>query len=166
MMSRRVTHHGFTLIELLVVLIILSVIISMAVVWARPVSEARRLQATAQQCQRVLQAAEQRATLTSAVLGLQITAGGLQFYRYVVQRDRLRWVRLADDRLSQPRLFAEQKLQVHWNPHQPARLVISPSGEVTPFTLTLANQRHTFGYRLSVNAAGAMALQQVTWGKP
>lgn len=164
-MQRRLMA-GFTLIELLVVLIILGVVISMAVTLVRPMSDARRAQVTAQQCQRVLQAAEQEALLTPAVLGLEITPQGLQFYRYVIDHNHLRWQPLHPDHLSQPRLFADQGLQVTRSPRTPRKLVISASGEVTPFRLTISNAHHTLGYRVSVNAVGAITISPLSEHAP
>lgn len=162
-MQRRGLRRGFTLIELLVVLVILSVVISLAVVWVRPMSDARRLALTAQQCQRVLLAAQQQAMLTPAVLGLEVTPQGLKFYRYVVEHDRLVWRPLKSDGLSQPTLFKQQGVLATRMPRQPHWLVISASGDVTPFQLQLSNTAGTFGYRITVNAAGAIS--SAPWSK-
>ena len=141
---------GFTLIELLVVLLIIAIITAIAVLSFHDFGGARRTKLIFQKIQWVVSAAQDRALLQPAVLGLVVTNKGYVFYRYV-QNDRLgikKWLRLKEDTLSDPSAFSyfpNWKITVakhsltDWPGHIQPIIVFLPDGEFTPFRLTVTD---------------------------
>lgn len=135
---RRLQHSGFTLIEILVVSVILALILAFAGLnllpddSEQPREEARRLAL-------LLQAAQEEAVLTGNIILVALEKGGYSFY----QVDETGAVQPMNDELFRQREFADG-VQITDSEYdgvkldKDPRLVIYPTGEIAPFTITLS----------------------------
>lgn len=145
--SRFPARDGFTLMEILVVIAIIAVIGGMVVLSAGS-DRARAVDAEAERLQQALELAADEAIYQRAEMGLLLTAGGYRFARFDVAAGR--WKALAEKpfqpyALPRDMTFTLREgtqqvvLPAQWpkGPLQPVAM-FSSSGEMTPFTLSLA----------------------------
>ena len=159
----RARTKAFTLIEVLVVIVIIAIITGVAVMAFGHFGRGRREAIIAEQFTRILTVASQQAILTPAVLGLGISATGYQFYQYELPSasEKGHWRSLGHDVLSNPHAFknvfhttvksiATYATSQDKSDLSPAILFL-PSGYVTPFTLELKGNSHTFNIDVKNN---------------
>lgn len=163
---------AFTLIEILIVLVIVTIVTMIAVLKFGGANQGRQLKTAALRIKQVLVVAQTKAILQPAILGLVVTDRGYQFMRFVVtdtNKSAGQWQQVADDRLSQAELPGgiQVSLDVHANhsllassgladntPH----VVFYPSGQVTPFQLTLSHLSVNKRYQINVDEDGSIKL--------
>ena len=163
-------HHGFTLIEILIVLVIVAVVTVAATLNFSNVNQARRNQIAIQQFRRVIIAAQQQAILQPAILGLQFTSRGYQFFNYQegLNDQPGKWVALKSDVLSDDHAFSRGDVikVVRRGYHQTdlmsddvkSHIVFLPSGYVTPFQLTLSSGKMIVSLDIASN--GVVSLHE------
>ena len=155
---------GFTLIELLVVIVIISVIVSLAML-AVGDDEGRREMREAQALAARLRLAREQALFNGEELGLLIEEDGYRFLTYqdgqwtdVPQDAPLRARRLPRDMALE--LYLDG-LQVDFEPDAEKRapqVMILSSGETTPFEVVITNGRRPDAL-LTVDALGNTELE-------
>lgn len=135
-------HRGFTLIEIMVVLIIVAIVASMAILAVGDFGQKRRIKNETQHLQMLIELAEQQAMLAPTTMGLSVDANGYQFYHYVLdpQKNTGQWQQLTKDLFFRPGTFATHTY-VSFNVKKTTpQIIISPNGELTPFTLHLGTK--------------------------
>lgn len=151
--------NGFTLIEVLVVLVIISIILTFAVISFGDFGKSREQQAQVVQLQSSIRAAQAQAILMPNTLQLTINSHGYRYQRawYDLKRQQQIWRNLNDDALSQPKLFA-QGTEVKLSSKSKS-IQFNPNGIVTTFRVqvTFPNNKH---YLLSVDSSGASNLEK------
>ncbi|MDN5849177.1 MAG: type II secretion system minor pseudopilin GspH [Nitrococcus sp.] len=162
---------GFTLIELLVVVVILGVMVALALP-ALGDNQDEQVAAAAQRLHVLLELARDEAVLSAQTLGLGLTPGG---YRFLRAADR-GWAVIEDDRALRLRSWP-QPLQVAItvagtpvdrategggaNSGPAPYVVLYPSGEITPFELTLSSDEAERVWRIEGDTNGSLSLQRV-----
>lgn len=99
-MSANAKSRGFTLIELLIVIVLIGVMSGIAVLAMGQADGGARVQLEAERLSRLLELAEQEATLRGEAVGVELYAGGYRF----LQSDGRGW-QAVDDALFQARLL-------------------------------------------------------------
>lgn len=156
---------AFTLLEVMVVLVIMAIITAVALLSLHLFSHARQVTIVAQQIVQTLKTAENEALLRPCVLGLRFTRQGYQFYEYRLDNShRAHWIKLTDDKLSQPHVFGNHLL-VHFiqfdGPKENPAIVFSSNGNVSPFVLLITDDHQERTYQLSANQNGVITLHRV-----
>jgi len=125
---------GFTLIELLVVILIISIVAGVAVISTKTNTQ-RQSAVIAKEFINQVQLAEQEALLRSTTFGLQINADGWQFK--IFSNDKTAsW----NNTFKPYRLPHNLQITLTNQPKDDLaapQIIISPSGELTPFTILL-----------------------------
>ena len=161
-------NRGFTLLEVLVVLLIIGIIISFAVLSVgqsddRAAEELRRLAA-------LIELASQESVLKGKAHAVEIKSGGYEFlvlarsenneeeYQSITGDNLLRARSLPDDLRFEPDIESEGAALNEDAEEVAARIVLYPSGEMTPFDLPLRSLDQNKTHRLSVSPAGQLEI--------
>ncbi len=141
--------RGFTLIELLVVIVIISIVAGVAILTLSRTPR-RAAHHTASTFVNELRLAEQQSLLQPAILGLSISDDGWQYLIFAPDQN-------LDDDMNKSQWHALNQTSLpaqHWPhgvsatlmmhgaivaPSDTPQIIISPGGELTPFTLLLDN---------------------------
>ena len=136
---------GYTLIEILIVLFIISIVTSIALLSIGR-NDNKRLASFADELTETISLAEEQALLESTVLGLSISEQRLQFNALSDTNGNQRWLPLQTKTLKQFHVPTGVQLSVEINnaikpiSHNDPQIIISASGELTPFTIFIAKQ--------------------------
>jgi general secretion pathway protein H len=166
---RRRSSTGFTLLELLVVVTIIGVFIGVVMLSTDIVGFERKLEQEANRLRNLLMLVQEESLLQSRDYGLLFTQGTYRFYLF--DDAQTAWVVPADDRLLAPRSL-ERGMQLElWIdglnvPLQEEfvaelaedpgpQVIISSSGEMTPFELELVRDDFELGVAGATNAEKA-----------
>lgn len=161
---------GFTLIELLVVLFIIG-IVSGVILLSIGSNEHYRMRAFAQDLQGVLLLAEQEAILLPAILKLSIEPDHYQFFYYLTPQGDTKkspWQVFDDPILNKKMIPANVtiNLQLQDNKENEENkkeqaIIISSSGNLTPFKLVIGKANSNPAYILQGDENGRISLQEV-----
>lgn len=161
---------GFTLIELLVVVLILGVMVAL-ILPALGDNQGARVAVAAQQLHALLELARDEAVLSAQTLGLGLTPDGYRFLRAA----NAGWAVIESDRALRPRSWPpplQVAITVAGTPADMAAggsgsasgpapyVVLYPSGEITPFELTLSAAAAEPLWRIEGDANGSLSLQR------
>jgi general secretion pathway protein H len=141
-MTRRVTK-GFTLIEILIVILIISIVSGVALVTFSG-NKNKQLETLAKQLTYLIIHAESEAILQPQTLGLALSHDHFQFYHYTSSSlEDNAWQAITTKNLGLHKIpeYIQISLQVNHEtkpldgkPH----IIISESGDMTPFRITIA----------------------------
>lgn len=141
---------GFTLIEVLIVIVIISIVTSVATLTIH-FNRNKQLESFAHTLANQITLAEQEAMLRPAILGLALNTKSIQFFIF---RDKDHSWQPIDNKVFHPRNIPE-KTQVTLsidNQSTPAdgkpRLIITSSGEIPAFTISIGVQDEKPLYRV------------------
>lgn len=146
------------MLEVLIVLVIISIVTTIAVLSLHLLDGGRNVAEVADEFVQSFKLAEQEALLRPAVLGLRFTKNGYDFYQFDSRGKKNPWKTLSPDRLSRPTAF-DRGIRAEFN--KKSMIVISPSGDVTPFILRIMANKREKGYEVSVKQNGAVMLREV-----
>lgn len=155
-MSRHST--GFTLIEMLVVLLIISIVATVAMLALGNTINDQQIKNSGQRLSNMISAVEEQAILEPNIYGLLINAKGYGFEKFVPVNGKKQWVLITTDNLlsfrnwptgTQINLTLSDNASASDNTPQ---IIISPSGDVTPFILQLGNSKPLMS--IQVEASG------------
>lgn len=172
------TVGGFTLLELLVVIVLIGVIAGFAALSVGDGGQGERLETEAQRLAALITLAGEEAVLDGRQLGLSMTPEGYRFLEYgeelweVVESDRLFRARELPAGVAAELVVDGMPVDVKGpvdeeNPEVlKPHLTFSPSGERTPFELTLApadsfgTPDETTARRLEAGSFGPVTLRR------
>jgi len=164
------TRAGYTLIEILIVIFIISIVSAVALLsFGR--SQHQRYSTLAGQVAQMLTLAEEQAMLQPAVLGMSVDNQVIQFYEYQPAQDSkqtARWI-VWQDKPLQPHPVPDDialtlklnEVSQHNDKDITPSIVISASGDVTPFTLYIGKQGEAPAYAVQGEADGTITSQQL-----
>lgn len=168
---------GFTLLEIMVVVLIIGVMAAFAVgsIGGRTLDDG--LETEARRLRELLVLAADEAVLHGTEVGFVHTADGYRFLSpdsaATPAGEAPRWIPVADDPTLRPRRLPEPfylELEVEGRAVAPVpddgtepaapQVLLSSSGEVTPFLMRVRARHHQPHYRLESNLIGAMKLER------
>jgi general secretion pathway protein H len=140
----RKKNLGFTLIEILIVIVIISVVASFAVLSIN-INQNKRLESLTQQFVNMITLAEEEALLRPATLGLSITPHHFRFYEFHPEKNKKNaWIPVDESSLGKhfipKNTEVTLKIQNHTVASDLPQLIISPSGDVTPFVIFIGKK--------------------------
>jgi general secretion pathway protein H len=157
------TKTGFTLIELLIVLVIIGIVASFAVLNVN-VNQTKRLEAISHQIADLLRHAQQEALLRPATLAFAPQSTGYAFYEFKLNRWQLitdsvlKKRTLPKDVLMKTQLVnSEEKEDKVKNP----KVIISPSGELTPFSIRVGKKNQSALFSIMGDANGQIKVKRL-----
>lgn len=159
--------HGFTLIELLVVIVIISIIATFAVLTIST-NQNKQLESFAKQLANTITLAEQEAMLRPATLGLKITKSSFQFYEYRPNKPTP-WYGLSDSLLGVHRIPNDIQMTLKIGGKSVTdplpRLIISPSGDITSFTIFISKKGDEPAYKVIGEENGTIKTKLIQEGE-
>jgi general secretion pathway protein H len=157
--------RGYTLIEILVVLFIISIVTSVALLTISR-NQNKQLETFANQLAQTMALAEEQAMLQSVVLGLRLDDHSFHFaslQQAIEGEKKAGWSPLQDTILGQHPIPSDiqlavqvggQKIVSDHNTKLVPQVVISTSGEITPFTIYIGKKGEKPRYTISGDADG------------
>lgn len=156
-------HWGFTLIELLIVIVIISIVASVAVVNIH-INHHKYYETFANQLVNTFQLAEQEAMLRPATLGFALSDHTFAFYLYQFDKKNKKfiWQSFPSPLLGTHPIAHNMELTLRINhqqiaPNQAPQLVISPSGDITPFVIYIGKKAEAPFYKIIGKANGEVS---------
>jgi general secretion pathway protein H len=171
--KQRSRHGGYTLIEILIVMLIIS-IVGVASLLTISANKNSRLETYAKQLSNLITLAQQQAMLEPAVLGLMIQKQTLTFYEYqqaIDAKHKSTWVPLTDTVLKPHRIPKEIELQLRIAEQSVStqspdpQLVISSSGDVTPFHIYVGEKNKSPLYQVTGQEDGSISSGKISHEK-
>lgn len=157
---------GFTLIELLIVIVIISIVASFAVLSIN-FNQNKRLESLSNQLVNTLTLAEQEALLRTTTLGFSLTQNTFQFYEYHALKDpeKSPWQPLNDNILGLHHIPKDVQMTLKIegksvSTTQP-KLIISPSGDITPFIIYVGKKDNPPHYKVRGEANGTIKSEMI-----
>ena len=183
----RGSRAGFTLIELLVVVVVIGILSGIVVLSIGILGDDRALQQQARRLASLIELAEEEAVMQGREFGLEFQRGGYRFVEYDPFANR--WQELAGDELLRPRRLDESlelALELEGRPVTLAEeakairgtgdsvsegrggradylphLLITSSGDVTPFALAIRRSTDRAEVQLTMSPAGELGVSAV-----
>lgn len=167
-------HHqqrAYTLIELIIVTFIIALVSGVVLLRASTVSHQRELDHFTRQLKSYLTVAQQQAILQTSILGMAFADQGYKTYKLnlglgvwepMSAEDGFWKLQALPDTISLS-ISSDDKaipLSTLGNNLRP-QIVFLPSGELTPFVLTLRQPHKKYYFQLLGNFAGAIEMKQV-----
>ncbi len=155
-------QRGFTLIEILIVLVIISIITTVALLTMGR-NENKQLEAFTKDLGQIVSLAEEQAMLQTSTLGLSLNEHSFYFNSYELLKDKqiATWIPL-DDRILGKHVIPKEievKLDIGGHDEKLAHLpqvIISTSGDITPFTIYVGKKGQKPRYALIGEANGSI----------
>lgn len=156
--------RGFTLVELLIVMVLVGVMGSMAVLAMGQADPGRRVQLEAQRLARLLELAEQEASIRGEAVGIELYAGGYRF----LQLQGNGWQAMNDELFQSRTLSAPLHLaltlsgEVKALPFKPdyqpkPQIVLTPDGDIEAFRIAFDDGNNS-RYWLDNGADGGLQI--------
>lgn len=165
--NRHSRHSAFTLIEILIVVVIVGITITFALLAFGDFGQSRRVKAQAERIAMLIPLAEQQAILQPSVYGIRFQPHSYQFYRYLTASNHQRghWEKISNDKLFKPYQLSQRislSLKATLTATPQPQIVITNTGDITPFELAISSTGHKPLYRISVKSNGNVNLTKVS----
>jgi general secretion pathway protein H len=175
-------HGGFTLLELMVVMVLIGIILTFVVGSVGDGGRGDRIKREAQRIAALVELVGEEAVLRSALSGMRVDEDGYRFLRWVTVdgedgKQRQEWQAMSEEDLLRPRqIDSLMRLQLtvegfgitldSQTPEgeegePPPQVIFMPSGEHTPFELSLRYDDDNSGYLLSAPSLGSVEQRRV-----
>lgn len=156
--GERLHQQGFTLIEILIVIVIISIISSVAIL-SIGINKDKQLDSISDQLINIFTLAEQEALLEPATIGFVLTPNSFQFYTYTKKgADESPWEAITGTTLGTHHLPDDVqitlKIQGKTVKGVEPKLILSPSGDITPFVLYISRKGVAPRYKIVGTANG------------
>lgn len=169
------TRAGYTLIEILIVIVIISIVSTVALL-SLGRNKNRRIETLANQLTQMLTLAEEQALLQPAVLGLLINERSFVFLTYQASLNSKNMIWVPSDERSLQRHVIPDGIEIRVissnteddsqleapatsagdNPILKPQVVISPNGDLTPFTISIGKEGEPPRYIIRGEADGSI----------
>lgn len=147
---------GFTLIEILIVLVIIGIIMSFAVVSYGDFGETRQLKMAQQHFVDQIKLVQTKAIISTKTYGLNISTKDHTFFQFSPRTKK--WLTINEPIFKKTAFPPHKKLNyTHPSSKQTPEIIISPDGQITPFTFELTSQSNESAI-IEVKANGEIAL--------
>jgi general secretion pathway protein H len=157
-------QSGYTLIEILVVLFIISIVTSVAMLSIGR-NDNKQMEAFANELTQVMTLAEEQAMLQTTVLGLSFTGHSYQLASFQSAQDNKKagWLPVHDTVLGEHDIpssihvvlsLSGKKVELAEQASINPQIIISTSGEVTPFTIYVSKAGEKPRYAITGDADG------------
>lgn len=137
-------NQGFTLIEIMIVIVIIGITVGFALIAFGDFGESKRIVFAAEQLVNNLHLAQQQAILETRTLGLRIDNKG---YQILQLQNNTQWSSLSNKGIFKVTYFPPNTvitLNISNRPPIGAPpILITSSGEMTPFTLTIGSAKES-----------------------
>ncbi|MGL5743491.1 MAG: type II secretion system minor pseudopilin GspH [Legionella sp.] len=136
--------HGFTLIEILIVLVIVGITFGFALIAFGDFGESRKILFAAEQLANTLRLAQQQAILETSTLWLRIDNAG---YQILQLQNNAQWKAMSNKGIFKMTYFPQDtRITLKTDHHTPVgtpAVLITSSGDMTPFTLSFGNSKES-----------------------
>ena len=148
---------GFTLIEILIVIVIISIVSGIALLTLSR-NQQKQYEYLANSLAHLITLAEEEAMLRPATIGLAFTSSSFQFLTYQ-NTPKTHWQALAESPFGLHRFSPTMQLTVKAQDKPVAldgqpHIIISASGDITPFTIWIGKQDQLPSYQVIGHADG------------
>lgn len=164
----KITARGFTLIELLIVILIISLVSGIAVMTISH-NQKKEYEYLANSLTHLITLAEEEAMLRPATIGIGFTANSFQFFAYnKTVTTGLLWEALTDkpygshhfsDHIKIVVIIQNKAVPLDGKPY----LIISTSGDITPFTILIGKEDETPSYQVKGYSDGSVIVISGTY---
>lgn len=175
-------QHGFTLLELMVVMVLIGIILTFVVGSVGDGGRGDRIKREAQRIAALVEMVGEEAVLRSALVGMRFDEEGYSFLRWETVegedgKQHQEWQEISGDDLLRPRpIEAPMRLQLTVEGFgitltspapegedgvPPPQVIFMPSGEHTPFELSLLYDDDNSGYLLNAPSLGSVEQRRV-----
>ncbi len=146
-------HAGFTLIEILVVLVIISIVMTFAMLSFGDFGARRAVIAEGQQLVHEINLAKQEAILESTTLAIRIHNRGYQVMRF---KEPNQWQPIKSSVFQHT---FSRKMRIQLNAQKQKQLLINSAGFITPFELNLGTESEPQMIIITGHADGSLTLK-------
>lgn len=142
--------RGYTLIEILIVIVIISIVASVATLSIH-FNRNKQIEGLANQVTDLILLAENDAMMRSQVLGVGFTANTMQFFEWDEKKNV--WQPAPEKNFQPKKLLEDLSVTLSINSNDvpldgTPQLIISPSGDLPAFTLSLGNKNQAPLYQV------------------
>src|SRR5262245_23987098 len=130
---------GFTLIEILVVILIIGITLGFAMIAFGDFGESRRIMVAAEQLSNTIELAQQQAILENSTLGLRVDNEGYQILKF---QQSNKWSEINHAVFKRIHFPKNTLIHLHLTSAAKNFIVLSPTGDMTPFSLDMGNTKN------------------------
>ncbi|WP_115148739.1 GspH family T2SS minor pseudopilin variant LspH [Legionella quateirensis] len=136
------TNRGFTLIEILIVIVILGITVGFALITFGDFGASKRILFAAEQLANTIHLAQQQAILESSTMGLRIDSSSYQILKF---QESTEWNPVSSKGIFKINYFPKNTVITLKTGNKAGQgtpaIVISSSGDVTPFTIVFGTTK-------------------------
>ncbi len=138
-------------------MVIISIVGSVAILTISH-NQNTRFETLAKQLTNLLTLAEEQAMLQPATLKLDITKNAFQFYQYqdATATTKATWQAITDTTLGTHPIPSDTQMTLHTTENKSPQIIISTSGDITPFTLFIGKTHEKPRYKVIGEANGTI----------
>lgn len=149
------SSSGYTLIEILIVIVIISIVAAFAVLTIGH-NQNKKIESLGKEIANMIELAEEQAMLQPALLSFSVQNNSYQFNQY--QPLSKSWRPITDSLLGKHIFSGAIQVSLHntaqENEEKNFMLIITPSGDITPFVILIGSKNKAPSYQIIGTAQG------------